>query len=140
NEVADATSVGPGGAGYGIAIEGRADQRDTEAANDSRHHVVVGNVLDGEHLRHAILLQFPTHHNLIADNVVRGSRLDAIDLHGEGEYGNEVRGNRVTGGDRAGIALGNSGGSTHEHGATGEGNWVHDNLLIGNREGVLVIL
>lgn len=140
NEVADATSVGPGGAGYGIAIEGRADQRDSGAPNDSRHHVVVDNQLDGEHLRHAILLQFPTHHNLIADNDVRGSRLDAIDLHGEGEYGNEIRGNTVRGGQRAGIALGNSGGSTHQHGASGEGNWIHENLLIENREGVLVIL
>lgn len=140
NEVADATSVGPGGTGYGIAVEGRADQRDTSARSDSRHNVVVDNVLDGTHLRHAILLQFPTHNNLVADNVVNGSRLDAIDLHGEGEYLNEIRGNTVRGGDRAGIALGNSGGSTHEHGASGEGNWIHENLLIGNQDGVLVIL
>lgn len=140
NEVADATSVGPGGAGYGIAIEGRSDQRDPEAATDSRHNVVRDNVLDGDHLRHAILLQFPTHNNLVADNVVRGSLLDAIDLHGEGEYLNEIRGNTVIGCDRAAIALGNSGGSTHRHGASGEGNWVHDNRLLGNQVGVLVML
>lgn len=138
--VADATHVGPGGNGYGIAIEGRADQRDPTAPNDSRHNVVVGNRLDGTHLRHAILLQFPTHHNLVADNVVTGGVLDAIDLHGEGEYGNEVRGNLVTGASRAGIALGNSGGDTHEHGATGEGNWVHSNVVEDSAEGIVVIL
>lgn len=89
-------------------------------------------MLDGTHLRHAILLQFPTHDNLVAGNEVDGSRLDAIDLHGEGEYDNVIRGNRVAGGQRAGIALGNSGGETHEHGATGEGNVVADNVLRGN--------
>lgn len=140
NEVADATAVGPGGQGYGIAVEGRAGQRDTEADNDSRHHVVVGNTLDGTHLRHAVLLQFATHNNLVADNVVEGSLLDAIDLHGEGEYLNEIRGNIVTGCRRAAIALGNSGGSTHEHGASGEGNWVHHNELVDNGEGVVVVL
>lgn len=140
NEVAEATAVGAGGSGYGIAIEGRAQQRDPEAENDSRHNVVVDNVLDGTHLRHAILLQFATHNNLVADNEITGSLLDAIDLHGEGEYLNEIRGNRITGGSRAAIALGNSGGSTHAHGASGEGNWVHRNVLIGNTEGVIVIL
>lgn len=138
--VADATSVGTGGRGYGIAVEGRADQRDPTADNDSRHNVVVDNLLDGRHLRHAILLQFPTHNNLIADNLIMGSVLDAIDLHGEGEYLNEIRGNTVLNGKRAAIALGNSGGSTHAHSASGEGNWVHRNSLIGNEVGVLVIL
>ena len=138
--VADATSVGPGGAGYGIAIEGRAGQRDPEALNDSRHNMVIDNVFDGEHLRHAILLQFPTHNNLLADNLVAGSVLDAIDMHGEGEYLNEIRGNTVTDGRRAAIALGNPGGETHGHAASGEGNWVHDNDLIGNKEGIVVIL
>lgn len=140
NGVADATAVGPGGQGYGIAVEGRAGQRDPDADNDSRHNVVVDNVLDGTHLRHAVLLQFATHNNLVADNVVDGSLLDAVDLHGEGEYLNEIRGNTVTGCRRAAIALGNSGGSTHEHGASGEGNWVHHNELVDNAEGVIVIL
>jgi nitrous oxidase accessory protein NosD len=138
--VSDATSVGPGGSGYGIVVEGRPDQRDPEAADDSRHNVVMGNHLAGEHLRHAILLQFPTHNNLVADNRIDGSVLDAIDLHGEGEYLNEIRHNVVTGGQRAGIALGNSGGEVNQHDATGEGNWIHDNTLTGNQQGVLVIL
>jgi hypothetical protein len=137
--VADATSVARGGAGYGIAVEGPRDQRDPAASNDSRHNVIIGNELDGEHLRHAILLQFPTHNNLVADNVIRGSLLDAIDLHGELEYLNEIRGNLVTGGRSAAIALGNTGGETNPHAASGTGNWIHNNELIANAEGIAVI-
>ncbi|MDI2586900.1 right-handed parallel beta-helix repeat-containing protein [Psychrobacillus sp. NEAU-3TGS] len=140
NYISEATAVGPGGQGYGIAIEGSRDQHDPDATNDSRHNVIIGNTFDGRHLRHAILLQFSTHNNLVADNTIVGSRLDAIDLHGEGEYLNEVRGNTIVGGQRAGIALGNSGGDKNKHDASGPGNWVHSNNLIGNRQGVLVIL
>ncbi|MET0887844.1 MAG: right-handed parallel beta-helix repeat-containing protein [Mycetocola sp.] len=140
NDISGATGVGPGGQGYGIAIEGKADQRNPDLPDDSRHNVVVGNTFDGEHLRHAILLQFATHNNLVANNTVTGSILDAIDLHGEGEYLNEVRGNSVTGGQEAAIALGNSGGAKNKHDAAGERNWVHHNRLEDNRTGILVIL
>lgn len=140
NYISEATAVGPGGQGYGIAIEGTADQHDPNATNDSRHNVVIGNTFDGRHLRHAILLQFPTHNNLVAENTIVGSILDAIDLHGEGEYLNEIRDNTVIGGQRAGIALGNPGGSKNKHDASGTGNWVHSNHLIGNRQGILVML
>lgn len=140
NYISEATAVGPGGQGYGIAIEGSRNQRDPDAANDSRHNVVIGNTFDGRHLRHAILLQFPTHNNLVAENTIVGSHLDAIDLHGEGEYLNEIRDNTVVDGQRAGIALGNSGGSKNKHDASGPGNWIHSNHLIGNRQGILVIL
>ena len=78
--------------------------------------------------------------HLIADDLVVGSVLDAIDVHGESEYLNEIRGNIVSGGNRAGTALGNSGGTAHEHRASGEGNWLHGNDLIVNKEGITVIL
>ena len=86
----------------------------------------------------AIAVRDPPHP--IADNTVDGGVSDAIDLHGEGEHHNEIRGNTVVGVDAAGIALGNSGGEKHQHDASGEGNWVHDNVLRGNEQGVLVIL
>ncbi len=140
NRIADATAVGPGGQGYGIALEGSPGPPDPEAADDARHNAVIGNRIDGRHLRHAVLVQFPTHNNLIAHNRIDGSILDAIDLHGEGEYLNEIRDNTVVDGRRAGIALGNSGGAKHRHDASGEGNWIHSNALTGNRQGVLVIL
>lgn len=140
NYISEATAIGAGGQGYGIAIEGMANEQDPNADTDSRHNVVIGNTLDGRHLRHAILLQFPTHNNLIAENTIIGSHLDAIDLHGEGEYLNEIRDNTVIGGKRAAIALGNSGGKKNKHDASGTGNWIHSNTLIGNRQGILVIL
>lgn len=140
NHISEATAVGPGGQGYGIAIEGLADQHNPDDTDDSRHNVVIGNTFDGRNLRHAILLQFPTHNNLVAENTIVGSHLDAIDLHGEGEYLNEIRNNTVIGGKKAGIALGNSGGSKNKHDASGHGNWVHSNNLVGNRQGILVIL
>ncbi|MFJ7827429.1 right-handed parallel beta-helix repeat-containing protein [Psychrobacillus sp. NPDC096623] len=140
NHISEATAIGPGGQGYGIAIEGSADQNNPDASNDSRHNVVIGNTFDGKNLRHAILLQFPTHNNLVAENTIVGSHLDAIDLHGEGEYLNEIRDNTIIGGKKAGIALGNSGGSKNKHDASGHGNWVYSNNLIGNRQGILVIL
>lgn len=102
--------------------------------------MVIGNRFDGDHLRHAVLLQFPTHNNLVADNEIDGGVLDAIDLHGEGEYLNEIRGNRVRGVAHAAIGLGNGGGSTHEHDASGPGNWVHGNELVANDVGVVVML
>src|SRR5690606_3637508 len=69
NYISEATAIGKGGQGYGIAVEGMADKQDPDADNDSRHNVIIGNTFNGKHLRHAILLQFPTHNNLIAENV-----------------------------------------------------------------------
>ncbi|MPV36052.1 right-handed parallel beta-helix repeat-containing protein [Georgenia subflava] len=140
SHIANATSVGPGGRGYGIAVEGSSQGKRYDDPNDSRHNVIVGNTFDGEHLRHAIVLQFATHNNLLADNRITGSLLDAIDVHGQDEYLNEIAHNTVTGGSRAGIALGNAGGTTHLHDASGPGNWVHHNTLTGNRDGILVEL
>ncbi|RYV52117.1 right-handed parallel beta-helix repeat-containing protein [Pengzhenrongella frigida] len=136
----DATSVGGGGSGYGIAIQGAPGQDRFAYEDDSRHNAVVGNTFDGTHLRHAILLQYFTHNNLVSGNSITGVVLDAIDLHGEDEYLNEIRSNAVTGGQAAGIALGNTGGSATQHDAAGPGNWLHDNVLSGNREGIIVML
>lgn len=136
----DATSVGGGGAGYGVAIQGTPLQDRYAYPDDSRHTLVEGNTFEGRYLRHAILLQYYTHNNLVAGNLIDGTVLDAIDLHGEAEYRNEVRGNVVTDSLAAAIALGNTGGTATRHGPSGPGNWIHGNVLRGNREGVLVHL
>lgn len=134
----DATSVGGGGAGYGVTIQGTPLEDRYAYPDDSRHNVVRDNTFEGPYLRHAILLQYYTHNNLVVGNRITGTVLDAIDLHGEDEYLNEVRGNTVISSRAAGIALGNTGGTATQHDASGPGNWIHGNVLQGNREGVLV--
>ncbi|WP_407319743.1 right-handed parallel beta-helix repeat-containing protein [Isoptericola halotolerans] len=136
----EATSVGGGGNGYGISIQGTAGKDRYAYTDDSRHNVVVDNEFDGTHLRHSILLQYWTHNNLVARNTIDGGVLDAIDMHGEDEYLNEIRYNKVTDVQAAGIALGNTGGTATQHDAAGPGNWIHSNVLQNNREGILLIL
>ncbi|GAB4086249.1 hypothetical protein GCM10028784_28790 [Myceligenerans cantabricum] len=136
----DATSVAGGGNGYGIAIQGTAGKDRYAYTDDSRHNTVLGNLFEGTHLRHAVLLQYWTHNNLIADNAIDGGVLDAIDLHGEDEYLNEIRHNTIKDVQAAAIALGNTGGTATQHDAAGHGNWVHGNVLKNNREGILLML
>lgn len=138
--IAYATSVAGGGNGYGVMIQGTPLQDRYAFTDDSRYNVVQNSTFTGPYLRHAILLQYYTHNNLVAGNHVTGTVLDAIDLHGEDEYLNEVRGNVVSDTRAAGIALGNTGGTATQHDASGPGNWIHGNVLRGNREGVLVHL
>lgn len=136
----EATSVGGGGNGYGVSIQGTPGQDRFAYDNDSRYNSIVRNEFDGIHLRHAILLQYWTHNNLVTGNTIRGGVLDAIDLHGEDEYLNEIADNVVTDVRAAGIALGNTGGTATQHDASGHGNWIHGNVLKNNREGILLIL
>lgn len=134
----DATSVGGGGNGYGVSVQGTPGADRYAYDDDSRHNAVVGNDFDGTHLRHAVLLQYWTHNNLVAGNTVHDAVLDAIDLHGEDEYLNEIRRNTVVDGHAAGVALGNTGGTSTQHDASGPGNWIHGNVLKNNREGVML--
>lgn len=137
----NATSVGGGGAGYGVSIQGVAKQDRLGFPNDSRHNVVRDSIFEGPYIRHGVLMQFFTHNNLVADNTFRDIVLDAVDLHGEDEYLNEVRGNDFRDIRAAAVALGNTGGSPpSNHDAAGPGNWVHRNDITGSREGVKVHL
>lgn len=106
--------------------------------DDSRHNVVRNNTITGPFIRHGVLLQYYTHNNLVEGNVLTATALDAIDLHGEDEYLNEIRWNLVRDSQASGIGLGNTGGTATQHDASGPGNWIHHNLLSGNREGVKV--
>lgn len=138
--IRNATSVAGGGNGYGVMIQGTPGHDRYAFDDDSRYNVVEDSVFTGPYIRHSIVLQYYTHNNLVAGNQITGGVYDAIDLHGEDEYLNEVRGNVVKNNNSAGIALGNTGGTATQHDASGPGNWIHGNVLQGNREGVLVHL
>lgn len=127
------TDVGGGGAGYGVSIQGNGKHD-----NNSKYNVVENSRFLGPYMRHGILLQYAAHNNVVRYNYLEDNRLDAIDLHGEDEYLNEIHENEVrnipTG---AGVGVGNTG-STHDN--SGPHNYIHHNLFINCREGVKVYL
>lgn len=135
----NATDVGGGGAGYGISIQGEGNGKNRLGyRNDSRFNVVEDCHFVGPYLRHGVIIQYYSHNNVIKDNMFENTRLDAIDLHGEDEYLNEVCGNTVknvtTG---AGVGIGNTG-ATHDQ--SGPYNYIHDNTFMNCREGIKVYL
>lgn len=121
NTISDATALGGGGQGYGIEL------RDDE----NQDNWVRGNTI-GPVIRHAVLLQYRAHNNLVEGNVAIDTVEDAYDLHGEDEYLNEFRGNLAYWRDpiaaqsisAGGFGVGNPG-ATHVD--TGPGNWIHHN-------------
>ncbi len=137
----NATDVGGGGAGYGFSIQG--DRHRAAAANpflgrpdqDTYFVVLENNETDTPYIRHSVIIQYWAHNNLVTRNRFEGSQLDAIDLHGEDEYANEVSFNTVVASHRAGIGLGNSG-ATHDK--TGVHNWIHHNDLVACAWGITV--
>ncbi|MEK3883731.1 S-layer homology domain-containing protein [Paenibacillus sp. PL2-23] len=139
----DATDIGGGGAGYGIALQGdfKVDRYGYE--EDSQFNLIENNVFDGTNaMRHGIIVQAYTHNNLVHNNTLINNTYDAIDLHGEDEYLNEVSGNTIIGTRRgAGIALGNTGGGyPSNHSEAGPFNYIHSNTLRNNAEGITVVL
>ncbi len=136
--VQKATDLGGGGAGYGISIQGRSNGADlTDSTLDTLYNVVENCDIKGPYLRHGILLQYYTHNNLITNNRVSNTLLDAIDLHGEDEYSNEISFNTVTNTrNGAAIGVGNSG-ATHD--ATGPYNYIHNNTIIGGDRGIDIL-
>ncbi|NDV62272.1 hypothetical protein G0Q06_07420 [Puniceicoccales bacterium CK1056] len=114
-EILNATNLGGGGRGYGIALN-----YPTNNNNWIRHNTI------GPVIRHAILVQYFSHNNLIEHNLAVDNSEDAYDLHGEDEYANELRYNTASGGDRDGFGVGNTG-STHDR--SGPNNWIHHNTV-----------
>ena len=137
----NATDVGAGGAGYGIAIQG-TPKIDRLGFDDDTYHVLVeNNTFLGPYLRHGVIVQYFAHNNLIADNEFLDVRLDAIDLHGQDEYLNEIRNNRIENVPFGGIGVGNTGGTPpNNHSASGSGNYFHHNTVINTRDGILVYM
>lgn len=135
----NAVDLGGGGHGYGVTFQG-----DTHDANyvgltiDCLFNVVRNSRFVGPWLRHGVILQYYTHNNLIENNSFQNTLLDAIDLHGEDEFSNEITKNEIINTRAgAGIGVGNSG-ATHD--AAGPNNFIHDNDIIGGARGIDVIL
>ncbi len=134
-----AVNLGGGGNGYGISIQGRGHGINvTGTTMDTLHNHIVDNHFEGPYLRHGIIVQYYAHHNLIENNLFTDNLLDAMDLHGEDEYGNEIRNNTFKNTRRgAGIGVGNSG-ATHD--AAGPNNYIHHNTIEGGLRGIDVML
>ncbi len=139
----NATDLGGGGAGYGFVITGFGPQ--SAATNpfegtvkDAFFNKISGCRADGPYIRHGIILSYWAHNNLVTDCVANGTQIDAIDLHGEDEYANEIRDNTITGVvNEAGIARGNTG-ATHDR--TGPDNLIHHNSVSQSKFGIVVEL
>ena len=127
-EISDATDIGGGGAGYGIHLRGQGNSAFSLVGTntDSRYNFVSGNKLTGPYMRHAVILSYVTHNNVIYNNEINGCQDEPLDLHGEDEFLNVITKNTVKGVAKAAIGLGNSG-STHD--ATGPGNVVYGNEI-----------
>lgn len=134
-----ATDVGGGGAGYGISLQGNGHGIDSYGlSRDSRYNLIENNTFTGPQIRHGVVVQYYSHNNLIRNNTLRLTTMDALDLHGEDEYNNEFCYNVVEdvtmGG---GVGVGNTGA---EHDASGYNNYIHHNTFTNCREGVKVYL
>jgi parallel beta-helix repeat protein len=125
SEFADATNVGGGGHGYGIALN-----------YPTNHNNWIRNNTIGPMIRHAVLIQYYAHNNLVEYNLAFENTEDAYDLHGEDEYANELRFNVARDGDRDGFGVGNTG-STHDR--SGPNNWIHHNTVENSLAGIEVI-
>jgi parallel beta-helix repeat protein len=140
NTIRDASALGGGGSGYGVIID----------QNRSTNNWIRNNTI-GPVIRHALLIQFSAHHNLLEHNTVTGAVSGAIDMHGEDEYSNEIRYNTVRDCVRngtyvspngAGIELGEwSGvpGTTTQHDNTGPNNYVHHNEVFNCTYGLRIV-
>ncbi|MDE6661129.1 MAG: right-handed parallel beta-helix repeat-containing protein [Anaeroplasmataceae bacterium] len=125
-EISDATDIGGGGAGYGICITGNGFESFSMVGSttDSRYNFISDNTFKGPYLRHAIILSYVTHNNVVYNNSIDGCQDEPLDLHGEDEFLNVFTKNKVANVTKTGIGLGNPG-STHD--ATGPGNVIYGN-------------
>ncbi|MDF2960925.1 MAG: coagulation factor 5/8 type domain protein [Paenibacillus sp.] len=138
----NATDLGGGGAGYGTSIQGMPKVDRLGFANDTYWNLVENSIFEGPYLRHGSLIQYVAHNNVLRNNKYIQTKLDAIDLHGELEYFNEVHGNEITniltGG---GVGLGNTGGTApSNHSKSGPFNHIHSNVITNSREGIIVTM
>jgi nitrous oxidase accessory protein NosD len=81
------------------------------------------------------LIQYWAHNNQVTQNQFLETQLDAIDLHGEDEYSNEIDHNTIIGCLANAVGLGNNG-VTHDK--TGPNNWIHDNQIQDCKVGIAI--
>ena len=136
-EVSDATDIGGGGAGYGILVCGNGFESFSMVGSnmDCRYNFIDNNTLKGPYLRHAIILSYVAHNNLIYNNTIDGCQDEPLDLHGEDEFLNVFTKNKVSNVAKTAIGLGNPG-STHD--ATGPGNVIYGNVVENSNGGIQV--
>ncbi len=130
-----ALGLGGGGLGYGVCIQGLTNNFDcTDTYADTRHNIIENNKFVGPYLRHGALVQYSGHNNVIRNNEFTDLLLDAIDMHGEDEYSNEIHNNKITNSRKgAAFAVGNTG-ATHD--ASGRNNYFHDNIIEGGARAI----
>lgn len=135
----NATCLGGGGNGYGVCIQGIGHDDDcTDTLYDACFNLVENCEFLGPWLRHGTLIQYYAHNNLVQNNTYDNTLLDAIDMHGEEEYSNELCNNSLKN-VRAGAAIGvGNSGSTHD--ATGRNTFIHNNTIINCTRGIDVLL
>jgi hypothetical protein len=134
----NATDLGNGGAGYGFVVQGSTHKNADEnpflgTVQDTCFNLIEHCVGQGPYIRHAFLVQYWAHHNLIVSNSAIETGLDSIDLHGEDEYANEISYNKIEKALQSGIGIGNNGAG---HDKTGPWNWIHHNELSGCTHGI----
>ncbi|CAG7617975.1 hypothetical protein PAESOLCIP111_02069 [Paenibacillus solanacearum] len=138
-----ATDMGGGGAGYGVTFIGTPKFGAKGPVADASYNVVQNSKFDGTvSLRHGALLGYAAHHNTVRNNTFDRTRLDSIDLHGDGESYNEIYGNEVYGTQKgAGVGAGNTGGTPpNNHSAAGPNNHIHHNVIRNAMDGIVVIM
>jgi large repetitive protein len=137
----NATDIGGGGAGYGFVLQGGGHLSGAEnpylgTNRDNFFNVIEDCIALGPYIRHGALIQFWAHNNVVRNSRFDQNVYDAIDLHGEDEYLNEVAHNTITNTSAgAGIGLGNSGAG---HDKTGTLNWIHHNTITSSMRGITV--
>ena len=143
NIVRNGTSTASG-EGYGIVV---SDLNSKGAS--ANNNWITGNTITGKGrnattgVRHAIIVSYRAHHNLIANNRMTNITLEALDFHAHDEYSNEARYNVIRGCRLAGIALGNPGwrwpnDANGYYYDSGPNNWVHHNDVSGCGVGIVV--
>lgn len=138
----NATDVAGGGAGYGVSIQGSAKKNRLGYDNDTRFNFIENSHFVGPYLRHGALIEYYAHNNVIRGSTFTNTVLNAIDLHGEDEYLNEIVDNNIRGvHHEAGIGVGNIGGTApYNHDASGPGNYIHGNTISDSYEGIRVYM